>query len=278
MKSLVIGADGQVGMALARLLPGATKTTHATLDITNYHAVLKVLSDVRPDVVYLAAAKTNVDACQDKRNNSSAVNVTGTMIVLHLCEMFGCKLVWFSSGYVFDGNSKTPYGEIHPTAPLQEYGKQKEAIELAILSTGDPALIVRTIGVFGEERGKKNFVKSVVSSVTSNKIVMAPIDQYMNPVLSSDLAEITIGLVNRHCNGIYHVAGDTTVNKFEFARMVADYMGREKMVEGVMSEDMHQRAPRPRMAALDCSVIQELGFTVPSFEKGLERFLDSEYG
>lgn len=276
MKSLVIGADGLVGMALARLLPGATKTTHTTHDITDYHAMLKLVSDVRPDVVYLAAAKTNVDACQDKR--SSAVNVSGTMMVLRLCEMFGCKLVWFSSGYVFDGQSKLPYGEIHPTAPLQEYGKQKEAVELAMLRSGHPVLIVRTIGVFGEERGKKNFVKSVVSTVTSNKTVMAPVDQYMNPILSSDLAETTIGLVNKSCYGIYHVAGDTTVSKYEFARMVADYMGREKLVEGVMSEDMHQRAPRPRMAALDCSVIHERGFTVPSFEKGLERFLDAEYG
>lgn len=276
MKSLIIGADGLVGMALARLLPGAIKTTHATHDITNGPAMMRLMSDVRPDVVYLAAAKTNVDACQDKR--SAVVNVGGTMMVLRMCETFDCKLVWFSSGYVFDGESKTPYHEIHPTAPLQEYGRQKEMVELSMLRSKHPVLIIRTIGVFGDERGKKNFVKSVVASVTSNKTVMAPVDQFMNPVLSSDLAEITIGLVNGHWSGIYHVAGDATVSKYEFARMVADYMGREKMVKGVTSEEMHQRAPRPRMAALDCSVIQGRGFTVPSFEKGLERFLDSAYG
>lgn len=262
-------------MALARQLPGAIKTTHETHDITDYSKMFRLFSELRPDTVYLAAAKTNVDACQDKK--TSVVNVGGTIMVLRLCEMFDSKLVWFSSGYVFNGLNKVPYDELHPTDPIQEYGKQKAAVEQAMIHSGHKVLIIRTVGVFGEERGKKNFVKGVVSSVTANKKVFAPIDQYMNPISSRDLAEITIGLA-RNCFGIYHVAGDETVSKYDFARRVADYVGREKMVEGVMSENMKQKAPRPRMAALDCSVMAEKGYAVPSFEKGLESFLDAEYG
>lgn len=275
MKPLVLGADGLVGMALSRQLTGGVKATHDMLDITDYDKMFHLFSELRPDIVYLAAAKTNVDACQDKK--SAAVNVGGTIMTLRLCEMFDSKLVWFSSGYVFDGQSKKPYDELQMTGPLQEYGKQKEAVEQAMLSSGHKVLIIRTIGVFGEERGKKNFAKSVATSVTSGKKVFAPIDQYMNPISAQDLAEITIGLA-RHSFGIYHVAGDEVVSKYDYARRVADFMGREKMVEGVMSSDMKQRALRPRMAALDCSVMEEKGFAVPSFEKGLERFLESEYG
>lgn len=276
MKTLILGAGGLVGAALARLMPSATKTSHDTLDITRYDDMFRVFSEVRPDVVYLAAAKTNVDACEDRK--SGDVNVSATIMTLRLCEMFDSKLVWFSSGYVFNGLSKIPYDELHPTDPIQNYGRQKVAVEDAMVHSGHNILIIRTIGVFGEEQGKKNFVKSVTSSVTSGKKVFAPIDQYMNPILASDLAETTIGLVSRNSYGIYHVAGDETISKYEFAHTVAAYFGKEKMVEGVTSDQMKQRAARPRMGALDCSALSDKGFYAPSFEKGLSRFLDSEYG
>lgn len=275
MKSLIIGADGLVGQALARQMPSALKTTHETLDITNYNSLFKLFSDERPGTVYLAAAITNVDACQDA--STGATNVGGTTLVLRLCEMFDAKLVWFSSGYVFDGKSKAPYTEQDECNPIQNYGIQKRTVERTILNSKHNALVIRTIGVFGEERGNKNFVKSVAASVTTRKKVFAPTDQYMNPISSYNLATITIGLA-QHQTGVWHVAGDETVSKYEFAARVAGYFGKEKLVEGVTSDKLKQKAPRPRMGALDCSELGRVMWAAPSFQKGLMGFLEAEYG
>lgn len=275
MKTLILGSEGLVGQALARQIPTAIKGTHENLDITRYDALFKVFADERPSVVYCAAANPNVDACEKIETNK--VNISGTLLVLRLCEMFDAKLVWFSSSYVFDGKSRYPYSEQELTNPIQAYGKQKLSTETNILASGHNALIVRTVGVFGEERGNKNFVKSVASSVASNRKVFVPTDQYMNPVSSIDLASVTIHLAKNY-NGIYHVAGDEVLSKYEFALRIAKFFDKEKMVEGVTSDKINQPALRPRMGALDCSQIGRLGEKIPSFEKGLSTFLEFEYG
>jgi dTDP-4-dehydrorhamnose reductase len=274
MKTLIIGSGGLVGSALSRRLPNALKTNHDLLDITNYDALFKVFSEERPQLVYLSAANANVDACESKSTDQT--NISGSLLVLRLCEMFGAKLVWFSSGYVFNGFKSTPYMEQDFRDPIQNYGRQKAHVEQMIVDSHHPSLIIRTIGVFGEEKGKKNFVKSVAASVTGGRKVFAPTDQYMNPILSTDLTDIVIGLANNQ-NGIFHVAGDQVISKYEYALMVADWFGKSSMVEGVTSDKLKQRAMRPRMAALDCTEINRLGYRTPSMAKALIQYLDNEY-
>ncbi len=273
MSDIILGAEGLIGRALARQLPMAKRFGHDQLDINDYNSMVHIFDDERPKLVYLAAANANVDACQDKKTD--AVNVGGTIMTLRLCEMFDAKLVWFSSSYVFNGLSRVPYEEGHPTDPVQHYGYQKETVERHILHSGHKALIVRTVGVFGSDR--KNFVHQVAQSVSSGKKVFAPVDQYMNPIYAVDLAELTIRLAQKF-NGIWHVAGEDTVSKYDFALEVAKYFGKERLVEGVTSEAIKQKAPRPRMGALDCSELaQHLKVGCPDLSLRLKQFLESEY-
>lgn len=274
MSDIILGSEGLIGRAIHRVHGHAIGYSKTQLDITNYADLFSVFSGQRPKVVYLCAANSNVDACESI--NTGKVNVAGTMLVLRLCEMFDSKLVWFSSSYVFDGKSRVPYKEFDQPNPIQNYGVQKAMNERNIMSSTAHPLIIRTVGVFGEERGKKNFVKSVAASVNAGKKVFAPDDQYMNPVLSTDLAECVVRLADRH-SGIYHVAGDMVVSKHDYAKMVADYFGKSRLVEAVSSDKLQQRAARPRMGALDCTELEETLGTIPSFEKGLSRFLEADY-
>lgn len=274
MSDIILGGDGLIGRALARA-SDALRYPHDMVDITDYNTMLNVMDNHRPKIVYLAAANSNVDACEDKKTD--AVNVGATIMCLRLCEMFDAKLVWFSSSYVFNGLSRVPYDEGHPTDPVQHYGYQKETVERHIIHSAHKALIVRTVGVFGSELGNKNFVKQVAASVSANKKVFAPADQYMNPIYAVDLAELTVRLAQKF-NGIWHVAGEETISKYDFALEVAKFFGKERMVEAVTSDKIKQKANRPRMGALDCSELaQHLGVGCPSLTARLHTFLDGEY-
>lgn len=275
MSDLIFGSSGLVGRALHRAADKAFGIPHDMVDINDYTSMLQVFETHRPKIVYLAAANSNVDACEDKRTD--AVNVGGTIMCLRLCEMFDAKLVWFSSSYVFNGLSRVPYNEQHPTDPVQHYGVQKETVERHILHSGHKALIVRTVGVFGSEQGNKNFVKQVATSVSANKKVFAPADQYMNPIYAVDLAELTIKLAQKYY-GIWHVAGDDVVSKYDFAREIARFFGKERMVEAVTSDKIKQKAARPSMGALDCTeMCQHLKVGSPGLLARLNTFLDGEY-
>ena len=102
MKSLIIGAQGLVGSALTRYLPRAiqgipmeaTDPKQRYMDIMKYETLFKVFSEIRPRVVYLAAAIANVDKCEDF--GTSTVNVRGSTNVVRLCEQFDSKLVFYS--------------------------------------------------------------------------------------------------------------------------------------------------------------------------------------
>lgn len=284
MKSLIIGSRGLVGSALKRQLPDAIegipveakKKNQYYVDITKYETLFKVFSKERPDVVYLAAAIAHVDQCEESAGTDT-VNVRGTTTVLRLCESFGAKLVYFSSSYVFDGKKKEPYTPKDETNPVNVYGKQKETAENLILSSDAQFLIVRTVGVYGMERLKKNFAKQVIGAAYSGRQVFVPSDQMMNPILSDDLARITIQLAEKH-KGLYHVAGDTCLSKYEFAlRIVKETFGMENLVVPKTSEEMQQKAKRPKNGCLDCNYLSEFGISVPSFDTGLAKFLSQEF-
>lgn len=280
MKSLIIGARGLVGSALTRRIPGAIegipveakKPNERYTDITKYETLFKVFSKDRPDIVYLPAAIAHVDRCEDSAG-TDVVNVRGALTVLRLCESFGVKLVYFSSSYVFDGEKKDPYTTLDEPTPVNKYGIQKHAVERAIhTSELKNYLIIRTVGVYGTERLKKNFAKQVISAIFAGKNVYAPTDQFMNPILSDDLARIVVRLADKN-QGLYHVAGDTCMSKYDFALKIAKQFALESMICPVTTDEMKQGAQRPKNACLDCSGLIAAGFSVPSFEDGLVRFL-----
>jgi len=284
MKSLIIGSGGLVGTALTRCLPDAiqgvqmeAKNKHQMyIDIIKYETMLKAFSVHRPQVVYMAGAITDVNRCEDPYG-TSIVNVKGTIEALRLCEQFECKFVFYSSSYVFDGTKGSPYTTQDETNPIQMYGKQKETVENIILQSEADYLILRTVGIFGQERKRKNFAQQVLKSVFAGKDVYAPVDQYMNPVWSNDLARISVKLAQSSARGVFHVAGDTRLSKFEFAQRIAGYFGYEDKVLPLTTPEMKQRAPRPMMGCLDCSDLLDWGIDIPSLDNGIQKFLGSEF-
>ena len=281
MRTLIIGSNGLVGTALSKLIPDAIQGVQFEaqtkqqryIDITKYETLFKVFSSFRPQIVYLAGAIADVNKCEDW--GTSIVNVRGSTNVLRLCESFESKLVFYSSSYVFDGKKESPYTTEDEPNPIQQYGKQKLTMENLISQSELDYLIIRTVGVFGEERRKKNFAKQVISSTMAGRDVFAPTDQYMNPILSDDLARISIQL-SKKSNGVFHVAGDTCLSKYEFAKRIASVFGYEDKIKPATTKEMNQRALRPEMGCLDCSELLELDIEIPSLSNGIQSFLSRQ--
>lgn len=284
MKSLIIGANGMLGTALSRQLPNAIKTVRLPdpvptrfeiyADITKYESLFSIFSNYRPELVFLTAYNTDVEKCESEETD--ATNIRGATTVLRLCEQFESKLIFFSSSYVFDGESKYPYDILEQTNPVNRYGFQKDFVEKKIITSDlNEFVIIRTVSVFGPDLSRKNFVNQIEDNVTLEKKVFVPDDQYVNPVYSGDLARLAIHLA-KHERGLFHVAGDTCLTKHEWAVKVASYFGYEKYVVPLSSKDMRQMAKRPKMGCLDCHELEVVGQGIPSFKAGLDLFLDSE--
>lgn len=285
MKSLIIGARGLVGSSIKRQIPDAIEgipvepkknTRQIYTDVTKYETLFKAFSTHRPDIVYLAASIAHVDRCEESKG-TDFTNITGALTVLRLCESFGAKMVWFSSSYVFDGTRRGAYKETDETCPINYYGEQKRVVEEAIAKSVANHIVVRTVGVYGTERLKKNFAKQVIDTTFHGRYVFAPSDQFMNPILSDDLAKVTIRLVDKGYKGLVHIAGNECMSKYDFARRIAEYFGMQELVVSIKTSEMHQKAKRPKNGCLDCSYLESLGIPVPSFSGGLARFMGQRF-
>ena len=186
MRALVIGASGQVGAALLRVLAArghqavGTWAHHAypglvPLDLTDGASLVRLLGDLRPDWVLCPAALSHVDYCEEHPDEAFAVNVHAPFAAAKTAARAGAGFVYYSSDYVFDGVGG-PFVEEHPPRPLGVYGRSKAEGEAAVLSALDRALVVRTSVVYGPERQEKNFVYQLIRACRGGQALYAAPD------------------------------------------------------------------------------------------------------
>ena len=259
--SLVIGASGQVGEHLVvSLMRQSSAVTRADvlpltpgtlpLDICNAEQVDREIGSIRPGVIYLVAALTNVDYCEQHPEEARRVNVTGVQNVVNAANRVGARLAFFSSDYIFNGKAG-PYAEDAPPNPICEYGRQKLLAEELIASNCGDYLIIRTTVVYGWESQGKNFVVRLLKSLEQGQEVRVPDDQVGSPTYAPNLAEASVELANSSMQGIFHVVGPERVSRYEFAREAARVFGHPvELVKPVSTAELNQPAARPFEAGM----------------------------
>jgi dTDP-4-dehydrorhamnose reductase len=129
MRVLILGSGGQVGFELMRAAwPRGTMTTgvtHAQVDITDGHAVERLIGATGCDLAINAAAYTAVDRAEAEQARAFAVNRDGASYVAAACAHAGAILVHLSTDYVFDGTKRGAYVEADPISPINVYGASK---------------------------------------------------------------------------------------------------------------------------------------------------------
>src|SRR5690349_7627787 len=108
---LVTGAAGMLGHDLVRALAGreVTALTRAELDISDVAAVRDAVA--AHDVVFNAAAYTDVDGAESDESRAFAINAAAVEHLADAAALHGAKFVTLSTDYVFDGLSTAPYAE-----------------------------------------------------------------------------------------------------------------------------------------------------------------------
>ena len=217
MKVLLTGARGLLGGAIQDRMPAAwtlLALNREDFDLTLPDQMERVLSDARPDVVINTAAYNAVDRCEIERDISWNANALGPERLAAVCSRFECRLVHFSTDYVFDGKKRSPYREDEPPHPVNHYAKGKLAGERAVLS-GDPAhLVLRTSWLFGQNVAHpKTFVHAMLKQGILGGAMKSTTDQNSIPTYVPDLAGWTLSLIQKGARGLLHAVNDESVSR-----------------------------------------------------------------
>ncbi|TLS37479.1 dTDP-4-dehydrorhamnose reductase [Pseudalkalibacillus caeni] len=251
MKILVTGVNGQLGKELFRKLSlqySVVGKAKKELDITNYQEVKNIMEEITPDIVFNAAAYTNVDQCEINRKKALEVNSLGSFYVAKAANSIGAKVFHYSTDYVFDGTAKVPYEEKDMTNPQSMYGLSKWLGEELVLNSGENT-IIRTSWLYGH--GGKNFVNTMINLAEKNEKIKVVNDQIGSPTYINDLAEVTESLMHKK-SGLYHITNSGACSWYIFAKAILEEAGLDSgIIIPTTTREYGAIAPRPSFSILD---------------------------
>jgi dTDP-4-dehydrorhamnose reductase len=231
---LITGAGGQLGTALAEVLPEARALTRADWDVAEPYPL-----EVRPELVLHTAAWTKVDDAESDLEGARRVNVEGTRNVVAL----GAPVVYYSSDYVFDGSKREPYVESDATRPLGVYGRTKLEGEEQVRE----GWIIRSSWLFGWTG--HNFVRTMLRLGRERDEVAVVDDQRGSPTYVGHLARATRELIELP-HGVWHVAADGDCTWADFAEAIFEESGLNCRVRRITTTEFGAPAPRPAYSIL----------------------------
>ncbi len=287
-KVLVIGANGLLGQKIVETFlddfevhgigrknkPSLEfdKFNYTVCDITNREQILELVRTFEPHFIVNSAAYTNVDGCEDEKEDCWKINVVGVENLAKAAKRFGIHVVHISTDYVFDGVEGN-YDEESRPKPLGYYGRTKLAAENALISSGIDCAIVRTMVLFGIGIDlNHNFVTWTIEKLTKGESIEIVDDQFGHPTLVDDLAKAILKIVDLKKTGIYNIAGSECMSRFELAQKIAEVFDlNSSLIHSIKTKDLNQKAPRPLNSSFDLNkTLKELGFQLSDVEKGLQ--------
>lgn len=281
MRVFIVGASGFIGSILFEFF-SKKHETHGSfysnpvrglihLDIKDKKAVKEIMTSLRPDVIIHPAANPNVEYCEEHPEETWKINVEGSENLIESAQKIGAKFVFFSSDYIFDGKSG-PYSEDDVPNPINEYGKQKLAVETLIKSSLENYIITRITVVYGWERKGKNYVMGIIRNLKNGKSMRIPYDQVGSPTYANNMVQITMALIESCKKGVYHVAGSDLMDRYTFAKIVANIFELDQhLLIPVTTEELGQKARRPLNAGMKITKVKnEVPIHLIGAREGLE--------
>lgn len=290
MNIAIIGGNSKIASALIRLLLKETtwnlyvysmslqkssseRIVYKAIPYSDIKSWKEEFLSIRPEYIINTAAMTNVDACEEKKQEAWFANATFVEQLSRIALIIEAHFIHFSTDYVFDGR-KGPYVESDQPRPISYYGKSKLAGENAVIHSHAINTVIRTNVVYGfTNSDQQDFVKWVLNNADASKQMTIVDDQYSNPTLTDDLALAVKRIIEKKRSGIYHIGGNTQCSRLEFAMEIAKIFHLDtSLFFPIKTKALNQPAERPLMSGLiNLKAHTDLGISFSTITEGLVR-------
>lgn len=201
-----------------------------------------------------------------------AINAEGTRYIAEQCRKLGCKLMYISTDYVFDGQGSTPWQpDCTSYAPLNVYGQTKLEGELAVRECVEKFFIVRIAWVFGVSGN--NFIKTMIRLGQTHDALRVVCDQIGTPTYTLDLARLLVDMIETEKYGCYHATNEGGyISWADFAREIFKQAAMPVQVIPVTTKEYGlSKAARPYNSRLCKDKLMENGFIpLPDWKDALQ--------
>ena len=234
---LVTGLNGLIGWHLFQYLRerthahGTYREIHSSLigdsffriNIDDEPALAEFISRTQPEFIVHAWAMCDLDLCEQLPWMAEKMNIEGTREILSAAKKSDSlkKVIYISTDHVFSGETGS-YDENHTPQPKHVYGRTKVEAEELIKNSGLPYLIIRPGLVIGKSlQGNKGPRDFLFHRIRKEKFTHYFTDEWRTPIEGPDLAAEVYSLMMSEAEGIFHIAGETVMNRYELACKLA---------------------------------------------------------
>ena len=237
MKVLVIGASGMIGSTVLRVLSeksdwevlGTVRDTSVRrffsdaiaerlipgVDIENLDLLVKVLNQIRPDVVVNCAGLTKHRSKADDPLIAIPINTLMPHRLAELCKLVGARLIHVSTDCVFSGE-KGGYTEDDFADARDVYGKSKALGEVLYPHT----ITLRTSTIGHELQSKNGLLDWFLSQGERCKGYKQAIFSGLPTVVFAQVIRDVV-IPKKQLFGLYHVAAEP-ISKFDLLKLIAE--------------------------------------------------------
>ena len=278
---LVTGCDGQLGSEfsdLAYMYPDLNFFFKSKeLDITFKKKIEHYLKENNINIIINTAAYTNVNKAEIEKDKADLVNELGIKNLVELSEKYNCKLIHFSTDYVYDGKDKKPICENEKVNPLTHYGISKRNGEMFIEESTTESIVIRTSWLYSNFGN--NFVNSVLKKIDNKEKIFVVNDQFGCPTNARDLAFDTIKIINSKIKldkhgKIYNYSNLGYTNWSNFAKKIIELSDIDYKVHDVSSNFFKSKADRPKFSITDKSkIINVFNLKIKKWDESLKTYL-----
>ena len=202
MKNLILVTGGQG--RFAKVLKKNNKflnlyfASKKECNILNFKSLEKITKKLKPKIIlHCAGLSRPMEIHQKNIEKSIDLNIVGTANVVKVCKKNNIKIIYFSTGYVYEGK-KGNYSEKDPVKPFNNYGLSKLGGECAVMMYKNSLIlrITMTESPFIYKKAYTNLIS--------------------NFMFDEDLVKILPKIINY--KGILNVGGKTQ-SVFSFAKL-----------------------------------------------------------
>lgn len=241
-------------------------------DLADAKATLAAVKHFRPEVVLHTAAMTAVDLCESSPDDAFRANAVGSANIAMACSTHDCRLIAFSTDYVFSGAIGRPWHEWDNTNPQNIYGHSKLAGEQAIAKHCHNHLICRLAWLYGS--GGPSFLHAMLKQGRSgNPAIKVVNDQFGNPTSTLAVANYIRILLDVPIVGIMHLTCEGETTWYDFAKKIFALWGIKNQMTPCNTSEFPRPAKRPMNSCLEKRIIRILGLPpMPDWLAALKEF------
>lgn len=242
---------------------------HSEIEITDKKSLDEKLRRYPSDTVVVnTAAKINLEWCEENKELTKDINITGAVNVAEVCAKFNHHLVHIGSGCIFDGmETEKLYSEDDDPTPACWYAETKaEADRLLMNLSYKKITIIRPRQLISPMQHPTNMLTKFASLKTGHFI-----DSKNSVTCIEDMKDAIEHLISNKKYGIYNVANVGWLSPYQIALKIKETINPDLDVKKSSYQDHLNRTKVKRVnTLLNINKLLSTGYTPRSAESALE--------